>query len=145
MKQKVARWLRWAPALGWMVLIFLFSNQPGGESGNFSKIVLEWLASFGLDFRVWFGENAFFVIRKLAHFTEYFILFSLFLLAWGNIQRNGLRILLVTVVYAASDEFHQLFIPGRVGDWVDVGIDSLGALAAWLFWSSISWLLRKIK
>lgn len=130
MNQSAVKFIRWVPALGWMVLIFSMSHQPGGESGAFSKLVLEFLASWGLDLRVWFGDNAFWVIRKMAHFTEYFILFNLIALGLGRTvawPRMGFIALGITTLYAATDEFHQLFIPKRVGDLLDVGVDSLGA------------------
>lgn len=123
-------WWRMLPALLWMGMIFFMSHQKGGQSGAFSRLVLEFLAGWGLDLRVWFGDHAFWVIRKMAHFTEYFILFFLMdfgLSGWKPWNKRKWWSLLGTVLYAASDEFHQLFIPGRVGDWQDVGIDSLGA------------------
>jgi VanZ family protein len=117
-----------------MALIFFMSHQPGGESGAFSRMVLEFLASCGFDLRSWFGDHAFWVVRKAAHFSEYFILY--FLVAWALAHRTivwpktGYMALSIAILYAASDEVHQLFIPKRVGDIVDVGIDSLGALFA---------------
>ncbi|MEM0996543.1 MAG: VanZ family protein [Bacteroidota bacterium] len=121
------RWRFWLPALFWMALIFLMSHQPGGDSGNLSRLILEYLASWGIDLRAWFGDHAFWVIRKMAHFTEYFILYLLVAIGWGNFARNKWYILGFCMLYAASDEFHQLFIPGRVGDIGDVMIDSTGA------------------
>lgn len=132
MSPKLISWLRWIPAVLFMATIFMFSNQPGGESGTLSKIILDWLNSIGLDFRAWFGDNATFVLRKGAHFTEYFILFWLVLLGWGNFVRNRWKILVLCILYAASDEFHQLFIPGRVGNLGDVLIDSCGACFGFL-------------
>lgn len=37
---------------------------------------------------------------------------------------------ILTIVYAATDELHQAFIPSRTGSIIDVGIDSLGAIIA---------------
>jgi VanZ family protein len=142
MKSRPVSILRWIPALLFMVMIFMFSHQPGGESGTLSRIILDFLGSMGLDFRAWFGSNAIWVVRKTAHFTEYFMLFWLVLLAFGDFSRNRWRILLVCVLYAASDEIHQLFIPGRVGNVGDVGIDSAGALFGFLIRSLIG-KLRK--
>lgn len=138
---------RWIPALLLMGLIFWFSSQPGGDSGNLSKLVLDFMAGIGLDVRSWFGaDNAFFLIRKAAHFTEYFLL-ALALgfaipadagLGW----RRWLWIGGIGIFYAASDEFHQLFVPGRVGDVMDVGIDALGVIAA-MGWLALFGALRK--
>ena len=135
---------RWIPALLWMGLIFYMSHQPGGESGELNRIVLDFLASIGLDLRAWFGEHAFLVVRKTAHFTEYFILFCLLGIAMRPFAQFRYWQLGLTVVYAASDEFHQLFIPGRVGDITDVLIDSAGALFAFLLFSLVlAWRRRK--
>jgi VanZ family protein len=38
-------------------------------------------------------------------------------------------------LYALSDEFHQLYVPGRTADWTDILFDWLGAaVGAWLWW-----------
>jgi VanZ family protein len=44
---------------------------------------------------------------------------------------------LVSVLYAASDEYHQTFVPGRSGRLVDVGVDTIGALVALLVVGSL--------
>lgn len=136
MNPTLRKCLRWLPAILWMTMIFLFSNQPGGGSGALSKLIMGYLAKIGIDFIHWFGaDHAVWILRKCAHFTEYMLLFFLlhFALttdwdwkkarwwAWAGVA-----------VYAASDEFHQLFIPGRVGDIVDVCIDSSGGLTGLL-------------
>ena len=74
---KKYNWVRWIPAVAWMLLIFSLSNQPGSDSGKLSRLILDWLASIGLDFWAWFGDDAPIVIRKLAHFVEYGILYLL--------------------------------------------------------------------
>jgi len=75
-------------------------------------------------------------IRKLGHVTEYFILgillFRAFrcgskeLLSW----RWAFYSILVVVLYAASDEFHQSFVSTRTASLFDVGIDTLGGILA---------------
>lgn len=143
MSSKSRSILIWIPAIIWMLIIFLFSNQPGGGSGALSKMVMAFLAKYGLDFQAWFGEHAVWVLRKLAHFSIYFILFLLLQWPIRSLKpwKTGKWIALgVTVLYAASDEFHQLFIPGRVGDILDVGIDSLGAITAFLLLALFFWL-----
>jgi VanZ family protein len=133
MNPRASLLLRSLPALAWMGMIFYMSSQPGGESGAFSRLVLEWFAGIGLDLRVLFGEHAFWVIRKMAHFTEYAILFLLIHFAIGTSMawpRRPWVALLLVFLYACSDEFHQLFIPKRVGDIADVMIDTLGGAFA---------------
>lgn len=146
MRLNSRNWWRLVPALLWMGLIFFMSHQRGGESGALSRVILEYLASWGLDLRAWFGDNAFLVIRKMAHFTEYFILFffiDLALSIWYNWKQRRWLALGITALYAASDEFHQLFIAGRIGNIGDVFIDSLGALAALGSKELWRWVFRK--
>lgn len=146
MRTNFGKILRWLPALVWMLIIFIFSNQPGGGSGALSKLVMAWLAKFGIDFPAWFGDDAVWVLRKCAHFSIYFILFFFLQFAfrttwkWHTARWFALA---GTIIYAASDEFHQLFIPGRVGDILDVAIDSSGAFACFLFLSLFFWLRNK--
>ncbi len=119
-------------------MIFLFSSQNADESGKLSQGVLHrfilWLLP---DFvtkdpdTVDFLE---FLLRKAAHMTEYAILGSLifiqislyrvFSAQWKRIATA----LCLTACYACTDEFHQLFVPGRAGQIVDVCIDSCGGI-----------------
>ncbi len=77
------------------------------------------------------------VIRKSAHFTEYFILSLLVLHALRAGTRDfGLRWALIVIFivagYAALDEFHQSFVPGRGAAVTDVMLDTAGGAAAQL-------------
>ncbi len=73
------------------------------------------------------------ILRKLAHMAEYAILF---LLSWRGLgesdhlsrKRKLFVALVLTVFYAATDEYHQTFVPGRSGAVRDVAIDVLGAV-----------------
>lgn len=131
-----------------MLMIFMFSNQPGGGSGALSRVIMGYLARVGIDFQLWFGENAVWVLRKCAHFTEYMLLFWLLLLAitthlpW---KKARFWAALGVCLYACSDEFHQLFIPGRVGDILDVAIDTSGGLMGLLTFSIIMFFIGRRK
>ncbi len=85
------------------------------------------------------------VIRKCAHLTEYAVLALLVWRAWRKPLWHDTRpwlwseagvALWATVLYAATDEFHQTFIPSREGCVRDVLIDSTGAvvglIALWI-------------
>jgi VanZ family protein len=109
---------RFAPPLLWMGLIFFLSAQPNLNSG------------------LGFAD---FILRKLAHMTEYGVLWLLWLraLRW----RVPLWAAAIAIAYACTDEFHQTFVAGRHGSPVDVLIDSAGvALAALL---RQGWLRRR--
>lgn len=71
-------------------------------------------------------------IRKLAHFTIYMIL-GIAVMNYMNTYKmdNKRRIILTIIVgmlYATSDEIHQLFVPGRSAEVRDVCIDTLGVI-----------------
>jgi VanZ family protein len=106
---------RFAPPLALMGLIFMLSAQPDLSSG---------LGTADL------------VLRKLAHMTEYGVLWFLWLRALGG--GEGRRVVLaaacIAVAYAATDEFHQTFVDGRHGTPVDVLIDATGITIAWAIW-----------
>lgn len=71
------------------------------------------------------------VIRKSAHFTEYFILCILYYKTLSISARKALAASAVlAVLYAVSDELHQYFVPGRAAMAADVLIDSAGVLLA---------------
>jgi VanZ family protein len=101
----------WLPVLAWMAVIFAFSTRHGGGHLPPAEIVL----------------------RKLAHVVEYLVLTTLLVRA---LRRSGLSTaipvaIVAALAYAASDEWHQSFVPGRTATPRDVAIDSIGiALAA---------------
>jgi VanZ family protein len=84
-------------------------------------------------------------IRKLAHLTEFGV-FSVTIFHGIRGDRRGWRFdwalltLLIAVAYAALDEFHQMFVPGREASPRDVAIDALGALLTQTFvWAYSKW------
>lgn len=108
-----AAFAAWLPVVAWAAVIFAFSSVP----------------SLGTDLGTWDT-----ILRKLAHLAEYAILGALLARAT---RRPGLALGLAAA-YAITDEVHQTFVEGRHGAPLDVGIDTLGALAgiyAWTRWS----------
>ena len=90
------------------------------------------------DFDAWttekqnaFAEKIEYPIRKMAHATEYAILGMLMsgaVYAYGVCGKKVVRYAwILATIYAATDEFHQLFVPGRSGQLRDVLLDSTGA------------------
>ena len=121
----------------WMCFIFFMSNQPAEISDSHSIGIIDTLSKVGIDINGFFGDIANFVIRKCAHFLEYLILGFLII----NLIKYDFKlchIILITIVavflYACIDEFHQLFVVGRDGNFRDVVIDTSGGiLSAILF------------
>ena len=140
----------------WMVLIFSFSARNADisekDSGRVGRLVGEW---FVPGFKEWnssrqeqFVEAVDFPVRKTAHATEYAILG---MLVFGTVydekkdrKHNFLFPWILGTSYAATDEFHQLFVPGRSGQIRDVLIDSSGVLAGLLVIYFVMWI-RKCK
>lgn len=132
MKQKT-KYFKWALVLIWMIVIFSFSNDPAVVSDSKSGFVLEFLNNLGIDLNSTLGELANFVIRKAAHFMEYFILYMLLFNALNDdfsLNKALVISLAVTFLYACSDEIHQIFVPGREGRFRDVLIDTSGGAFA---------------
>ena len=83
------------------------------------------------------------VVKKGGHITGYFLL-SLAMLRGMRCSNHKtvLAALGFVLLYAASDEFHQAFIPGRHSTAVDVGIDMIGAILSACLWLTIGSLRR---
>lgn len=117
----------------WMIIIFIFSQMPGNVSDENSKFVIYIFNLLGLNLNSAFGSLANFIVRKGAHFTEYFILYMLFLNIYKD-KFHWTRALIFSLVcvflYACTDEFHQSFVPGRGPAFRDVLIDTSGGLVA---------------
>ena len=130
------RWLTsWLPLVIWMALIFMGSTDSGsaGHTSGFIEPLLRWLLP-GLSHE-WI-DNIHFLIRKCAHITEYSILGALALRAIApahsiSFAEKRWRIagtaLAIAALYAASDEYHQSFVPTRGASVHDVLIDTCGA------------------
>ncbi|MGH4137596.1 VanZ family protein [Clostridium sp.] len=134
MKKKNINWLL---VLGWMILIFVFSSQPGEVSSENNKFVIQVFKLLGLDLNSILGTLSDFIVRKAAHFTEYFILYILLYKAINTKKNWNIKVfiwsLVIVFLYACSDEFHQAFVPGRGPAFRDVMVDTCGGLTAFLF------------
>lgn len=107
--------LRWSLALAWMIVIFMFSHQA-----NSGTITEEYFGLMNVP------------IRKFGHIVEYMVLYLLVKWALDGIKPSASKLntiytLTVAILYAASDEWHQSFVPGRSASVRDVVIDSIGA------------------
>ena len=124
----------------WMIIIFWFSNQPAAESSEISGTISYRLVEDTDEIFNWgltaeqigkIAGNIEYPIRKAAHMTEYAILGWLVFAFLGTFEiRQNVHYIAAlgfTFCYASTDEFHQLFIPGRSGQFTDVCIDTAGA------------------
>lgn len=139
----------------WMGLIFWFSAQPADDSARMSLSVGHVAGLIFIpDYESWpswrqdaFEEGIDYKVRKTAHFTEYAVLGALLAAMFrsrtgerredpgpdGGRQGPGGRAFFMALgtgaFYAATDEIHQLFVPGRSCQVTDVLLDSCGVAA----------------
>lgn len=127
--------ISWTLLISWMCFIFFMSHQPGNVSSNQSDLVLKIFSFIGIELNDYFGEVATFIVRKTAHFSEYFILYLLsynVFRYYVKDKKYSIYLILFVALYAVSDEFHQAFIPGRGPAIRDVLIDTSGGAFAYI-------------
>ena len=128
-------WLRsWWPALLWAG--FIFSLSTGSFSSDHTGAILypifHWLMP---SLTAEQFEPIHFLVRKSAHFTEYFI-FCVLLFRGVRAGRIGWRwtwalaALSIAAGYSALDEIHQAFVTSRTASPWDSLLDSVGAFVA---------------
>ena len=124
----------------------IFSASADGNSFRHSSIYFEpfvrWLFPKMSSAHV---ELLHHIFRKCCHLTEYAILALLCRNAIRRSRKNASPIwrwdeagfaLAIVLLYSASDEFHQLFVPSRTGQISDVAVDvSGGAIGLGLLWA----------
>ena len=129
------RWLSaWWPALAWAGVIFSLSTDTFSSEHTAWVIepILKWMVRSLTNDQL---EAIHHLIRKGAHFTEYFI-FCLLLYRGVRLGRAGWRwtwgvaALSCAAVYSVLDEIHQAFVSSRTASAYDSLLDSIGAFAA---------------
>ena len=120
-------------------IIFGFSSQDGETSGGISRRITETILEKSNKYKTLDEDQknevlhrTESIIRKVAHFSIYTLvgLLLMGLLSTYKIK-NKWRIIITIIIgmiYAASDEFHQSFSPGRTPKITDVYIDTLGVI-----------------
>src|ERR1041384_5877476 len=140
--------VRWLPVLAWMVVIFCASGDRLSFQHT-SRIIgplVRWSFPHATDEAI---HGAVVFVRKGAHVGEYAVLA---LLVWHARRKalglkpqswrwsNEARTIFLVMLYAATDEFHQLFVPSRQASVWDVLLDTSGAvLALLLVWGLGRW------
>ena len=133
MKTRFTRY--WIPVLLWIVFTFLMSTSAFSAE-NTSKIIEPLVRFLFPSISHHKLEVVHEIVRKSAHITEYCILGLLVFRAFraGSDEAHAFRwallSILVVMVSAGGDEFHQTFVPSRGASIVDVGIDTMGGLLA---------------
>jgi VanZ family protein len=127
----------WLPVLLWAAIIFFFSSDPN----PYKYLPEAWRSAVPLPtiiracegLRVFFEEQSLAEwIGQLMHFIEYLVLAFLISRALYKTSAASTKIpalvILISMLFALSDEIHQLFVPGRAFQVIDLFIDFLGSL-----------------
>ncbi len=124
-----------------MAVIFWLSSRTSTESSMQSSAVLEWLTAV-------FGDGFFttFIVRKGAHFLEFTGLCLLMntSLYYTRGKYSPAFAVVLTSLYAATDEIHQLFVEGRACKISDWAIDTAGAAIGAAAFLIIAFAVTKI-
>ena len=126
-----------------MIAIFMLSAQPATESNGNSKMIVTRLFDTSVKLsgdsiteqqKAAFVESINSIARDLMHSAVYFLLGIFAQITAIGVFREYFLSSVITftfcVVYGFSDEIHQLFVPGRSFQLIDLGMDSIGALVA---------------
>lgn len=156
--KKFAKWLIWFFPICMCILIFSFSSDDAAESTQKSYPLTVGIVEtvdgvFGgkldQDQIIITAEKLEFYIRKAGHMTEYAILavsiMTACIVTYQICKKQMFFTWLFCVAYASSDEIHQLFVPGRSGRFMDVCIDSTGALIGIVLFYVFMRLIRRRK
>ena len=134
---KTKKIIKWLCLLTWTLIIFLLSHQP--NSGQATHSVIEKIIPFIKEQSIIDILN--FIIRKLAHVTEYLILSIITYSLLNEYQLKEKKKIYITIIFcfifAITDELHQTLVMGRTGRFLDCIIDTTGA--------SIPIIAKKIK
>ncbi len=109
----------------WMIFIFVMSSFDATSSSNQSNFIVDIITSI---INIKDIGLLSLIIRKLAHFIEYFILGILVINFITRYDKKIIIAILLCIIYATSDEIHQIFVPGRSCQIIDIMIDSLGSI-----------------
>lgn len=146
MKSKEIKLIKFLPAILWMGIIFYLSHQPAEISSDLSGGLLEKIMSAirSITHSELVGSYHT-LLRKIAHFATYFILSLLMMYAFAKnkVAKKYLITFFIGLIFALSDEFHQLFIQGRAAQIMDVLIDMSGICLGLLLTKISSILLKR--
>ena len=127
-----------------MLVIFLMSNEIAKASSLRSDEIVRTIQSIGIST----PEGVLtFLVRKAAHISAYFVLGILIcsLLKEYHLRIKHLVIasIALAMLYACTDELHQMFVLGRSGEVRDVLIDTAGAAVGVIIYATAARRLYK--
>ncbi len=114
--------LSWIPAIIVMAAIFALSSVPGND-----------LNAVGLG-------------KPSIHTDGHFMMFLVLCLAYYKATKNIFHSIMLSILFAVSDETHQLFTPLRTSHFIDIFTDTFGAMiAGGLIWKLYPILSKKLR
>ena len=131
-KKNEKKYIYIIPAVLWMIFIFYMSSRTGDDSSAVSNPMTDFIVGLFQKVR----NDSAPVVDRMTGVVEIMVRKAV-----GRMTSAGVYIwsVVITFVYACSDEIHQLFVADRAGRGTDVLIDMCGALAALLIiWGSKS-------
>ena len=126
-----------------LAVIWGNSAMTAQQSGDMSGIILQWIAEI---FPIFAQEQGHFLLRKLAHFSEFAclgLLCGMRKLLRGEPIRPSLAGF--GLCAACIDETVQMYIPGRASSLTDVWIDTAGFVTGSLVMNAGYTLYKKVK
>lgn len=123
----------------WMLVIFLMSSEVSTDSTARSDEIVRTIQSIGVSAP---ADLLTFLVRKAAHISAYFILgiliFSLLKEYDLGVKKMIFISIAIAMLYACTDEVHQVFVFGRSGEVRDVLIDTAGATLGVVVYAALS-------
>ncbi len=123
----------------WMLVIFLMSSEVAGTSSARSDEIVRTIQSIGVSAP---ADLLTFLVRKAAHICAYFVLgvllFNLLKEYDLGVKKMIIISIAIAMLYACTDEVHQMFVPGRSGEVRDVLIDTAGAAVGVVVYAALS-------
>lgn len=140
--------ISWILVLIWMITIFYLSSMDSDQSNTKSKETINVVVENTIDVTNNIGitnepttkDNINSIVnvlnkplRKCMHATVYFVLVILVINAFNQMHlltrvNTYIYSIIICFIYASTDEIHQLYVVGRTGQFIDVLIDTIGAL-----------------
>lgn len=124
----------------WLLVIFSFSAMNARSSSDLTTVAINILdnireKSIFIDTifnKLTENHSLFYIVRKMAHMFVFCVLQIIIFIFLKTIKTSTLKAIFLSIsavfLYACTDEFHQLFVSGRSGQFTDVMIDTIGGL-----------------
>ena len=139
--------------LMWMITVFIFSNEKATESKVTSRkvtiAIVQAISGKDISDNEELLKNADKIVRKLAHYTLYTVGGVLIISFAYTMDKTKKEKILYSIAFGVcfviTDEVHQLFVPGRTGRLLDVGIDTLGIMTGIFIFLIIRKMIGAVK